>query len=127
MGEKAIYNTQQIWIKPSHRMFAYFQDMCENSKNLYNTTNFYIRQVYTGLTTNKPLQPLQEEVLDTIHANVEKINAKQLITYEKRLAKEKKKTKEKQSEVSCNLFEMPSLSKSNNQITDHFLHKIAKV
>ena len=47
-------------------MYVYFQEMTQNAKNMYNTTNFYIRQVYTGLTQDKQLQPLQKEVLDTI-------------------------------------------------------------
>ena len=59
-------------------MFNYFQEMCENSKNLYNTTNFYIRQVYTGLTTTKVLQPLQAEVLDIIENNINEININQV-------------------------------------------------
>ncbi|CUB12435.1 hypothetical protein BN2127_JRS1_04222 [Bacillus cereus] len=45
-------------------MYSYFQECCHNAKNMYNTTNFYIRQVYTGLTQEKELQPLQKEVLD---------------------------------------------------------------
>ncbi|MGH1041609.1 RNA-guided endonuclease InsQ/TnpB family protein, partial [Bacillus wiedmannii] len=44
------YKTLQIWIKKGHRMYSYFQECCHNAKNMYNTTNFYIRQVYTGLT-----------------------------------------------------------------------------
>ena len=107
MGEKTIYSTQQIWIKPGHRMFNYFQEMCENSKNLYNTTNFYIRQVYTGLTTTKALQPLQAEVLDIIENNINEININQVTAYEKRLVNEQKKPKEKQKTIKCNLFELP--------------------
>jgi len=107
MGENKNYNTQQVWIKPGHRMFDYFQEMCENSKNLYNITNFYIRQAYTGLTTKKALQPLQAEVLDTIESNINKMNINQVAAYEKRLANELKKLKEKQMTVKCNLFKMP--------------------
>ena len=47
-------------------MYGYFQTMTQNAKNMYNTTKFYIRQVYTGLTQDKVLQPLQKEVLDMI-------------------------------------------------------------
>ena len=124
MGEKPIYNTQQIWIKPGHRMFHYFQEMCENSKNLYNTTNFFIRQVYTGLTTTKSLQPLQEEVLDAIHKNIGAINAKQIAAYEKRLANELKKPKEKQKTINCNLFENPG--KDKPYVSYNFLDALFK-
>src|SRR5690625_1483785 len=107
MGENKKYNTQQVWIEPGHRMFDYLQEVCENSKNVYNTTNLYIRQVYTGLTTKKALQPLQAAVLDTIENNINKMNINQVAVYEKRLANELKKPKEKQTTVKCNLFKMP--------------------
>ena len=47
------YLTQQIWIKKGYRMYGYFQKMTQNAKNIYNTTNFFIRQIYTGLTQDK--------------------------------------------------------------------------
>jgi len=124
LGEKPIYNTQQIWIKPGHRMFQYFQEKCENSKNLYNTTNFFIRQVFTSLTTTKSLQPLQEEVLDTIRHNIGAINAKQIAAYEKRLANELKKPKEKQKTINCNFFEIPD--KDNPYVSYNFLDALFK-
>ncbi|AHA75514.1 hypothetical protein ABE47_22810 [Bacillus thuringiensis] len=75
------YKTLQIWIKKGHRMYSYFQECCHNAKNMYNTTNFYIRQVYTGLTQGKELQPLQKEVLDYIHKNIGKMNDTQYIHF----------------------------------------------
>ncbi|CAG9613127.1 hypothetical protein BACCIP111899_02322 [Bacillus rhizoplanae] len=60
------YAAYQIWIKKGHKLYAYFMEMCQNAKTLYNTTNFYIRQVYTALRTEKTLQPLQQEVLHTL-------------------------------------------------------------
>ena len=123
-GIKPIYNTQQIWVKPGHRMFHYFQEMCENSENLYNATNFYIRQVYTGLTTTKALQPLQEEILDAIQNNIDAINAKQIAAYEKRLANELKKPIEKQKTINCNVFDIPN--KRNPYISYNFLDALFK-
>ncbi|PEA52399.1 transposase, partial [Bacillus pseudomycoides] len=72
---------------------------------------FYIRQVYTGLTQDKELQPLQKEVLDTIDKNMGKMNDTQLHAYQKKLEKEKTKPKEKQKEVKCNLFSEPTTEK----------------
>ena len=72
------YRTHQIWIKKGHRMYEYFQTMTQNAKNMYNTTNFYIRQVYTGFTQEKQLQSLQKEVLDTIDHTFDKMNEVQL-------------------------------------------------
>ncbi|MEI4832240.1 RNA-guided endonuclease TnpB family protein, partial [Bacillus sp. FJAT-53711] len=106
------YKTLQIWIKKGHRMYSYFRESCQNAKNMYNTTNFYIRQVYTGLTQDKELQPLQKEVLDIISKNIEKMNDTQLLAYQKKLEKEKIKPKEKQKEVKCNLFSEPTTEKT---------------
>ncbi len=78
---------------------------------MYNTTNFYIRQVYTGLTQNKELQPLQKEVLDTIATNIGKMNETQILAYQKNVEKEKTKPKEKQKEVRCKLFSAPTTEK----------------
>ncbi|MBB6445167.1 RNA-guided endonuclease InsQ/TnpB family protein [Bacillus benzoevorans] len=119
------YSTQQIWIKKGHRMYAYFQSMCENSKNLYNTTNFYIRQVYTALTSKKELHPLQKEVMDTLAAFIDPMNKVQTDAYEKRLAKEQQKPAEKRKEVTCNLFSLPDCS--NPYVHYNFLDALFKL
>ncbi|GIN74735.1 hypothetical protein J14TS2_52100 [Bacillus sp. J14TS2] len=107
----ANYKTMQIWVKKGHRMHGYFREMCQNAKNLHNATNFYIRQVFTGLTQEKELQPLQREVLDAIQKHLPKMNDNQLSAYKKKVEKEKTKTIEKQKEIKCNLFEEPSKEK----------------
>ena len=50
---KKEYRTYQIDIKKGHKLYRYFDELCLNSNNLYNTTNFYIRQVYTALNQDK--------------------------------------------------------------------------
>ncbi len=102
------YKTFQIVIKKEHRLFSYFAQICLDAKHLYNTTNFYIRQVYTSFRQNKPLQPLQQEVMDTLHANIEAMNERQLEAYQSRKAKEQLKPVEEQRKIACNFFEMPS-------------------
>ncbi|WP_082797541.1 RNA-guided endonuclease InsQ/TnpB family protein [Neobacillus drentensis] len=118
------YITQQIWIKKGHRMYGYFQNMTQNAKNMFNTTNFYIRQVYTGLTSNKALQPLQIEVLDTITNNIDKMNDSQLLAYHKRVEKQKSKPKDKQKEIKCHLFEVPF--KESPYVDYNFLDSLFK-
>jgi putative transposase len=105
------YKTMQIWVKNGHRMYDYFQEMCQNAKNMHNTTNFYVRQVFTSLTQEKELQPLQQEVLENIQKHLPKMNDTQLIAYKKRLEKEKTKPVEKRKEIECNLFDIPSKEK----------------
>lgn len=92
-------------------MHDYFQKMCQNAKNMHNTTNFYIRQVYTALKQEKELQPLQKEVLDTIQKHLPRINDNQMIAYQKRVEKEKAKPESQQREIKHNLFNTPSKEK----------------
>ncbi|WP_255258151.1 transposase [Bacillus sp. AFS018417] len=99
-------------MKKGHKLYAYFMEMCQNAKNLYNTTNFYIRQVYTALRTEKTLQPLQQEVLHTLQTHIETMNENQLHAYQKRLQKQKEKPVSEQKEMKCNLFTLPTKEKS---------------
>src|SRR6478752_2295357 len=86
---KKEYRTYQMDIKKGHKLYRYFDQICTNSNNLYNTTNFYIRQVYTALNQDKKWQPLQKEVMDHIQNNLQKMNDNQTKSYHKRLEKEK--------------------------------------
>ncbi|MEH6888858.1 transposase [Bacillus sp. JJ864] len=111
MTKEKEYVTYQIWIKKGHKLYSYFLEMCQNAKNLYNTTNFYIRQVYTALRTEKPLQPLQQEVLHTIQVYIDTMNENQLRAYQKNLEKQKEKSAEERKEIKCNLFTLPTKEK----------------
>ncbi len=112
MELKKDYRTYQINIKKGHRMYPYFDGLCLNSNNLYNTTNFYIRQVYTALNNEGVLQPLQQEVLKVILDNINKMNVNQQNAYLKKVEKEQMKPKDEQKEIKENLFELPSKEKS---------------
>ncbi|OZU89375.1 transposase [Virgibacillus indicus] len=118
------YKTLQIWVKKGHRMHDYFQTMCQSAKNMHNTTNFYIRQVFTALKQKKELQPYQKEVLETIQTHLPKINDNQMIAYQRRIEKEKVKPELQQKEVKCNLFGMPSTE--NPYVSYHFLDALFK-
>src|SRR6476661_10925990 len=96
---KKEYRTYQMDIKKGHKLYRYFDQICTNSNNLYNTTNFYIRQVYTALNQDKTWQPLQKEVMDHIQNNLQKMNDKQTNAYLKRLEKEKLKPMDQQKET----------------------------
>ncbi|MGG0276961.1 RNA-guided endonuclease TnpB family protein, partial [Bacillus rhizoplanae] len=124
MTKEREYTTYQIWIKKGHKLYSYFLEMCQNAKNLYNTTNFYIRQVYTALRNEKPLQPLQQAVLHTLQAHIEIMNENQLHAYQKRVQKQKEKPIEEQKEMKCNLFTFPTKEKSF--LSYHFLDCLFK-
>ena len=85
------YRTYQIHIKKGHKLYRYFDELCLSGNNLYNTTNFYIRQIYTALNNDKLLQPLQKEVLETVYQNIDKMNDCQTISYYKKLRKDGQK------------------------------------
>ena len=106
-----MHRTQQIVVKKGHRLYNYFQGMCHNAKNMHNTTNFYIRQVYTALTQDKPLQPLQKEVLDSIEKYIDGMNDGQLLAFQKKKDKELTKLKKDRKEIKCNLFDAPTKDK----------------
>jgi len=69
-----IYRTHQVWIKPGHRLFAYLDQTCQHAKNLYNTTNFYVRQIITSFRQKQSLQPLQQQVLDILEEHIDLMN-----------------------------------------------------
>ena len=118
------YKTMQIWVKKGHRMYGYFEEMCQNAKNMHNTTNFYIRQVFTALTQEKELQPLQQEVLDTIQKQLPKMNENQLVAYQRKVVKEKVKPVKERKEINCHLFDGPS--KENPYVDYYFLDALFK-
>lgn len=120
----ANYKTYQIQIKKGHRLYSYCQTMCQNAKKTYHTTNFYIRQVYTAMTTTKKLHPLQEEVLDVMNKSLNDMNQKQQETYQKRLAKETAKPQEERKNIKVNLFSAPT--KDHPHVSYHFLDALFK-
>ena len=65
------YRTMSIRIKKGHRLYNYFNDLSIKVNNLYNTTNFFVRQVFSGIPKT-PGERQQNEVyvIDTINNNV---------------------------------------------------------
>jgi len=119
------YRTYQIWIKPGHRLYAYSEQMCQDAKNLYNTANFYIRQVFTALKQDKPLEPLQQHVMNTLQANIGLMNQRQLEAHQTRLHKQLQKPINQRKESRCHLFKLPS--RESPYIDFSFLDSLFKV
>ena len=64
-----MYRTMSIRIKKGHRLFPYFEDLTLHTCNLYNSTNFYVRQVFTGLSKDPALRHANEtEVIERINS-----------------------------------------------------------
>ncbi|MEH7272292.1 RNA-guided endonuclease InsQ/TnpB family protein [Neobacillus vireti] len=102
-----MYSSYKIQIHPDHELFDYFDSLCFKAKNLYNITNYYIRQVYTAFkkgTRNKN----QLQALTDIELHLPKMNEIRQKSYEKEKAKPKKVNKSgKITDVKFKPFQMP--------------------
>ncbi|MGO1528018.1 MAG: RNA-guided endonuclease InsQ/TnpB family protein [Senegalia sp. (in: firmicutes)] len=107
-GEEKILRTQSIRIKKSHNLYDYCDNMCFLSKNLYNTTNFYIRQVFSGI--KKDIEKREENekmIIDEINSTIPELNDVKVAYTEKRKMKELKKPISERKEISeANLFDL---------------------
>lgn len=84
-----MYRTNQIRIKKGHRLFAYFDQMNIKAKNLFNTTNFYIRQIATGTKKDAAvITAFEKNAIDAINNAIPEINKLKLKYVEKRRANE---------------------------------------
>ena len=74
--ENNTYRTIQFVVKNGHPLNEYFMDMMYKSNNLYNATNFHLRQLWTALKLEegKPIHPLQQEVVDLFKSTIPKVN-----------------------------------------------------
>ncbi|WP_066306900.1 RNA-guided endonuclease TnpB family protein [Bacillus sp. FJAT-29814] len=107
-----MYSSYKIHIHPEHELFGYCDSLCFKAKNLYNITNYYIRQVYTALKKEIKNEN-QLQVLQDIETYLPQMNEIRLKSYEKAKAKPMNVDKEgKIIEPKLKLFEMPSQEKS---------------
>jgi len=77
------YRTQQIRIKKDHRLYDYLDHMTVLSTRLYNTSNYYYRQVLTG-TRKVHLSDNEAKAIDYINNHLDLLNQ---VRYEKYLKK----------------------------------------
>lgn len=115
----------QIWVKPGHGLYSYFQEMCTNAKRLYNVTNYYIRQLYFALYKEGEWRSEQQAVMDTLKNALGNMNEIRQRTYEKRLKKEAMKPIEERQLVERYLFSLPT--KESPFINDHFMDALFRV
>ncbi|MFJ7726713.1 hypothetical protein ACIQXV_11160 [Neobacillus sp. NPDC097160] len=107
-----MYSSYKIQIHPEHELFDYCDSLCFKAKNLYNITNYYIRQVYTALRKEIKNEN-QLQVLMDIETYLSQMNEIRLKSYERAKAHPKKVDKKgKIIEPKLNLFEMPTQEKS---------------
>jgi putative transposase len=68
-----VYRTAQIPIKKGHKLYGYFEDLMFKSKNLFNTSNYYIRQLFTCFAKDLPSSN-EKEALNYINGNIDALN-----------------------------------------------------
>lgn len=65
------YRAMSVRIKKGHKLYPYFNDLSKKVNNLYNVTNFFVRQVFSGIMKDTAdRQPNEAMVIDTINATV---------------------------------------------------------
>ena len=70
-----MYRTIGFEISESHALFPYLDQICRNYKNLYNVTNYLIRNTMTGLKkTNSERTPNEKEVLLKVFTGIRDAN-----------------------------------------------------
>lgn len=121
-----MYNTQQIHIKKGHRFYNYCHHMTFLAKNLYNATNFHIRQIFTAFGDEKKLQPLQQEIIDLIDQHLPQMNEIKINAVEKKREKELRKPKDQRKEIKDAILFKP-LSSQNKFVRYEFLDGLFKV
>jgi putative transposase len=107
-----MYRAYKIQIHPEHELFDYCDSLCFKAKNLYNSTNYYVRQVYTALKAEKKNEN-QQQVLFDIETHLQGMNEIRQKHYEKEMGKPRKVDKKgKVIEPKLTLFTMPNTDKS---------------
>ena len=88
--ENKSYRTIQFVVKSGHPLNQYFMDMMQKSNNLYNATNFHLRQLWTGLKIEegKTIHPLQQEIIDLFKSTIPKVNKNNTEKFEKLVKKD---------------------------------------
>ena len=108
-----MYHSTFIDIRPGDEFFAFSDNACACSNNMLNVTNFYIRNLMTGLRKS-PSERTENEVkvIETVNGSIPKINAALKEKYDIRVKNivscgkyEEKTLKKKLSSVKCLQFE----------------------
>ncbi|WHY88661.1 transposase [Neobacillus novalis] len=107
-----MYSAYKIQIHSDHELFEYCDSLCFKAKNLYNITNYYVRQVYTALKVEKKNENQLQALMD-IETHLPIMNEIRLKHYEKEMEKPKKVDKKgKEIEPKLKLFKMPNEEKA---------------
>ena len=114
------YKTFQFLIKKDNPLGTYFLELMKNSNNLYNATNFHIRQTYTALKKDGELHQLQREVLDNLEKYIPIINKHLSEKHTRLVAQDKAKGVEVKRKLK--LYAMPKNYIAYDLLDAYFKH-----
>lgn len=122
-----LIRTQKIKIKKGHKLYNYFHEMSFNSKNLYNTTNYYVRQVLTASKKEDYELSLNEtDILNTINSNIDKVNDIRINNINNKRLKEQLKSLENRKQIEdAKLYSL--IDKENKYVSFELLDAIFKI
>ncbi len=122
-----MYRTHKIRIKKGHRLHKHFDQLCADAKNLYNATNFYVRQVLTGAIKDPDaVTPLEKEAINTINDALPAINKRKRDYVVKRRITEAAKP-EKERKVIPDANEYQPVGKDHPYISFEMLEAVFRV
>jgi putative transposase len=120
-----MYSAFKIQIHPHHKLFSYCDSMCFKAKNLFNITNFFVRQVFTAVHSEDKNEN-QLEVLKEIEKHLPAMNDIRCKNYKRALVKPKKKDKKgNEIQPKLKLFSMPD--QRNSFLGYEFVEALFKV
>ena len=112
-----MYHVETIDIAGKHPLYAYADTYTRYANNMYNVTNYYIRNLMTGLKKETPT-PNEASVIRVVQDSIPKINAALLRKHETKAANIRadmsltdKERAAKLKKAKCAVFEMPTAAK----------------
>lgn len=114
------YKAFQFLIKKDNPLGSYFLELMKNSNNLYNATNFQIRQTYTVLKKDGELHQLQKEVIHNLEKFIPIINEHLENKYTRLVEQDKAKGVEANRKL--NLYDMPKNYIGYDLLDAYFKH-----
>ena len=127
MKDKAIVRTQSIRIKKGNKLYDYCDGMCFQSKNLYNSTNFYFRQAFTGLQKeSKERHENKQTIIEEINETIPKLNMLKNNYVDRRRRKETSKPAKERKEIKDVKLYKP-LSDDNRFVSYELLDGVFKI
>lgn len=111
--EEKQYRTIQFLVKQGNPLNKYLMNLMHLSNNLYNATNFHIRQMYTGLKIEEGKRhSLQQEVIDLFSNTIPVINKHNTEKFHRLVNEDIMSAKKLKSYRKLTRFNMPTAEKS---------------